>query len=269
MVTGVSGSGKSTLVHQVFATEYPEAIRIDQGAVATNSRSNPSTYSGTNEAIRKIFAIENGVSPALFSYNSDGACETCKGKGVIQLNLSFMENMVVECEDCQGRRFKDEVLQYTYKGKSIVDVMGMTIEDALELFEAPDIRRKLKSIVTVGLDYMTLGQPLNTLSGGECQRLKLAKELNKKGNIYILDEPTTGLHMSDIKFILAIIHKLVAKGNTVIVIEHNLDIIKSADWIIDLGPDGGSGGGRILYEGPPVGILDCEESYTGKALKTC
>lgn len=266
VVTGVAGSGKSTLVNQVFAKDYPDAIRIDQSAVHANVRSNPATFSDIMNAIRKVFSDENGVKSGLFSYNSIGGCEACGGTGSIQLNLSFMEAVEVECTECNGNRYKQEVLQYLYRGKNIVDVMDMSVTEAPEFFEAKDILRKLKSLETVGLGYLSLGQPLNTLSGGECQRLKLAKELNKKGNIYILDEPTTGLHMSDVSNILDIINKLVKKGNTVIVIEHNLDVIRRSDWIIDLGPDGGTGGGEILYEGQPVGILECERSITAKYL---
>ncbi len=264
VVTGVAGSGKSTLVNEVFAKEYPEAIRIDQNSVSANIRSNPATFTGVMDAIRKCFADANGVSAGLFSYNSEGGCEACKGTGTIEISLSFMDTIEVVCEDCDGKRFKQEVLQYQYKGKSIVDVMDMTIAEAVDFFEEKDIISKLKSLVEVGLHYMTLGQPLNTLSGGECQRLKLAKELTKKGNIYILDEPTTGLHMSDITNILAIIDKLAQKGNTVIVIEHNLDVIKHADWIIDLGPDGGNKGGEILFEGAPCDLAQCEKSVTAK-----
>jgi len=266
VVTGVAGSGKSTLVNQVFAKDYPAAIHIDQGAVHTTSRSNPATFSEIMTPIRKVFADASGVPGSLFSYNSEGACEKCKGKGVIELNMSFMDAVEVECSDCSGTRFKPEVLQYHYKEKSIVDIMEMTVHEALEFFESADIKRKLTSLETVGLGYLTLGQPLSTLSGGECQRLKVAKELNKKGNIYILDEPTTGLHMADVKNILAIINKLVEKGNTVIVIEHNTDVIRSADWIIDLGPDGGSDGGEILYEGTPQDIFGCDRSITAKYL---
>ncbi|MCL2560362.1 MAG: ATP-binding cassette domain-containing protein [Turicibacter sp.] len=266
VVTGVAGSGKSTLVNQVFAKDYPEAIRIDQSAVHTTSRSNPATFSDIMTPIRKVFALANNVAGGLFSYNSDGACETCKGKGIVELNLSFMDAVEITCDDCHGTRFKEEVLQYRYKDKNIVDIMEMTVAEALEFFESKDIHRKLASLETVGLSYLTLGQPLNTLSGGECQRLKVAKELNKKGNVYLLDEPTTGLHMADVKNILAIIDKLVEKGNTVVVIEHNTDVIRSADWLIDLGPDGGAGGGEILYEGVPAEIFQCERSITAKYL---
>ena len=264
VVTGVAGSGKSTLVNEVFAKDFPESIRIDQSQVHGNIRSNPATFSGMMNSIRKAFSVANDVDGGLFSYNSKGACETCGGTGTVELNLSFMDKTDMECSECNGNRYKQEVLQYLYKGKNIVEIMEMSVADAVEFFEAKDIQRQLKSMETVGLGYLSLGQPLNTLSGGESQRLKLAKELNKKGNIYILDEPTTGLHLSDVSNILLIIEKLVEKGNTVIVIEHNLDVIRNSDWIIDLGPDGGTGGGEVLYEGPPTGLLDCERSVTAK-----
>jgi excinuclease UvrABC ATPase subunit len=266
VVTGVAGSGKSTLVNGVFAKEYKEAVSIDQSAVSANLRSNPATFTGIMDQIRKLFADENKVSAGLFSYNSEGACEACKGRGFIETDLSFMDSVETVCEVCGGKRFKLEVLQYKYNGKSIVDVLDMTIAEAVEFFPQKEILNKLKYIVEVGLHYMTLGQPLDTLSGGECQRLKLAKELSQKGNIYILDEPTTGLHMSDITGILNIIDRLVEKGNTVIVIEHNLDVIRRADWIIDVGPEGGSKGGRILFEGTPADLKDCKESITAKYL---
>ncbi len=264
VVTGVAGSGKSTLVNEVFAKDFPESIRIDQSQVHGNIRSNPATFSGMMNSIRKAFSVANDVDSGLFSYNSKGACETCGGTGTVELNLSFMDKTDMECSECNGNRYKQEVLQYLYKEKNIVEIMEMSVADAVDFFEAKDIQRQLKSMETVGLGYLSLGQPLNTLSGGESQRLKLAKELNKKGNIYILDEPTTGLHLSDVSNILLIIEKLVEKGNTVIVIEHNLDVIRNSDWIIDLGPDGGTGGGEVLYEGPPAGLLDCERSVTAK-----
>ena len=264
VVTGVAGSGKSTLVNEVFAKDFPESIRIDQSQVHGNIRSNPATFSGMMNSIRKAFSVANDVDSGLFSYNSKGACETCGGTGTVELNLSFMDKTDMECSECNGNRYKQEVLQYLYKEKNIVEIMEMSVADAVDFFEAKDIQRQLKSMETVGLGYLSLGQPLNTLSGGESQRLKLAKELNKKGNIYILDEPTTGLHLSDVSNILLIIEKLVEKGNTVIVIEHNLDVIRNSDWIIDLGPDGGTGGGEVLYEGPPAGLIDCERSVTAK-----
>jgi len=266
VVTGVAGSGKSSLVNGVFAKEYPEAITIDQSAVAGNIRSNPATYSGIMNDIRKLFSQENKVSAGLFSYNSEGACETCKGHGSIKMELSFMDSVEVLCQACGGKRFKEEVYQYRLKGKSIDEVLAMSITEAVEFFEEKAIQRKLKQILAVGLGYMTLGQPLNTLSGGECQRLKLAKELSKKGNIYIMDEPTTGLHMADIKSILAIIERLVEKGNTVIVIEHNLEVMKAADWLIDVGIDGGIRGGEILYEGTPEQLINCQSSITAQYL---
>ena len=266
VVTGVAGSGKSSLVNGVFAKEYPEAITIDQSAVAGNMRSNPATYSGIMNDIRKLFSQENKVSAGLFSYNSEGACETCKGHGTIKMELSFMDSVEVLCQACGGKRFKEEVYQYRLKGKSIDEVLAMSITEAVEFFEEKAIQRKLKQILAVGLGYMTLGQPLNTLSGGECQRLKLAKELSKKGNIYIMDEPTTGLHMADIKSILAIIERLVEKGNTVIVIEHNLEVMKAADWLIDVGIDGGIRGGEVLYEGIPEKLIECQSSITARYL---
>jgi excinuclease UvrABC ATPase subunit len=266
VVTGVAGSGKSTLVNGVFAKEYKDAIIIDQSAVSANLRSNPATFTGIMDEIRKLFAEENKVSAGLFSYNSEGACETCKGRGNIETDLSFMDSVETICEECGGKRFKSKVLEYKYKNKSIVEVLAMTIAEAFEFFTQKEIINKLKHIVDVGLHYMTLGQPLDTLSGGECQRLKLAKELSKKGNIYIMDEPTTGLHMSDITSILKIIDRLVDKGNTVIVIEHNLDIIRNADWIVDVGVEGGSRGGQIIFEGTPADLKNCKESITAKYL---
>ncbi|PKL07857.1 MAG: daunorubicin resistance protein DrrC [Spirochaetae bacterium HGW-Spirochaetae-7] len=266
VVSGVAGSGKSTLVHQVFAREHLEAVLIDQSPVQANSRSNPATFTDIMSSIRNAFAQANGVPAGLFSNNSDGACPACKGAGVMELNLSFMDKMVVECSTCNGSRFREDVLSYRFKGKSIVEVMAMTVAEAVQFFEAKDVKTKLEGLHSIGLDYLRLGQPLDTLSGGECQRLRLARELRRKGSIFILDEPTTGLHMSDIENLLRIIAGLVAGGNTVVVIEHNLDVIRRADWIIDMGPDGGSAGGRILYEGPLQGLLSCGQSITARYL---
>ncbi|MHB8129959.1 MAG: ATP-binding cassette domain-containing protein [Mobilitalea sp.] len=266
VVTGVAGSGKSTLVNGVFAKEYKDAIIVDQSAVSANLRSNPATFTGIMDEIRKLFAEENKVSAGLFSYNSEGACEACKGRGYIETDLSFMDSVETICEECGGKRFKSEVLEYKYKNKSIVDVLAMAISETAQFFTQKEIINKLTHIVDVGLHYMTLGQPLDTLSGGECQRLKLARELSKKGNIYIMDEPTTGLHMSDITSILKIIDRLVDKGNTVIVIEHNLDVIRNADWIVDVGVEGGSRGGQILFEGTPADLKNCKESITARYL---
>ena len=264
VVTGVAGSGKSTLVNMVFAKEYKEAVKIDQNPVGANVRSNSATYTGVMDKIRQLFAAANNAPVGLFSYNSDGACEKCKGIGSLEINLSFMDNITVVCDECGGKRYKKEALGFKLRGKNIVEIMEMTITEAIEFFDEKDIRNKLKEVSDVGLSYMTLGQPLSTLSGGECQRLKLAKELTKKSGIYILDEPTTGLHMSDVKVIVDIMKRMVQRGNTVLVIEHNFDVMRSADWIIDIGPDGGSSGGQIMYEGPPAGLKKCKESITGR-----
>ncbi|HGF7254559.1 TPA: ATP-binding cassette domain-containing protein [Enterococcus faecium] len=258
VVSGVAGSGKSTLVNQVFLKDFPESLLIDQNPIHTNKRSNPATFSGIMNNIRKAFGKENQVDAGYFSYNSKGACPECKGMGVIELNLSFMDESEVVCSNCHGKRYDPAVLDYRYRGKNIVEVMDMTIEEALEFFDEKEIQRKLENLEEVGIGYLTLGQPMDTLSGGEAQRLKLANELKTNGQIYILDEPTTGLHMSDVENVIRIINNLVDKGNTVIVIEHNLDVIRSADWIIDLGPEGGSGGGNILYEGIPGGLKNAQ-----------
>jgi len=217
--------------------------------------------------IRKVFAKENQVSPSLFSFNSKGACEACQGLGVIYTDLGFMEGIKTPCETCGGKRFKDEVLAYTLDGKSISDVLGMSVGEALGFFTANEIVRRLRALSDVGLDYLTLGQPLSTLSGGECQRIKLASELHKNGSVYVMDEPTTGLHMSDISHLLAIVNRLVDTGNTVIVIEHNLDIIRNADWIIDMGPEGGHKGGKVMFEGTPLQLLDAPQSLTSAYLR--
>lgn len=265
VITGVAGSGKSTLVNQVFAKDFPESIQITQTPIHTNKRSNPATYTGIMNSIRKINAKESGIDAGFFSYNSKGACPECKGAGSIELNLSFMDKSEVECTHCHGKRYDPQVLSHQYKDKNIVDVMDMTIEEAVNFFEAKDIQRKLKNLEEVGIGYLTLGQPMDTLSGGEAQRLKLANELKTNGNIYILDEPTTGLHTSDVKNVIRIINNLVDKGNTVIVIEHNIDVICSGDWVIDLGPDGGHAGGQILFEGI-VKDLKQAATITGKYL---
>lgn len=266
VVTGVAGSGKSTLVNGVFAPAFPKAVRIDQSPVGANVRSNSATYTGVMDRIRALFAKASGAAPALFSYNSDGGCDNCKGTGQLELNMSFMDNVTVTCNVCEGKRYNALALGHSYKGVNIVEVMEMTVKDALEFFDDDEIKSKLQEVSDVGLHYLTLGQPLSTLSGGECQRLKLAKELHKKSGVYILDEPTTGLHMSDTKVVIDILKSMVERGNTVLVIEHNFDVIKSADWLIDMGPGGGSGGGRILYEGPPQGLAGCAESLTGQLL---
>jgi excinuclease UvrABC ATPase subunit len=268
VVTGVAGSGKSSLINHSFVEQHPDAIIIDQAAVGTNSRSNPATYTGILDDLRKIFATTNKVSPSLFSFNSAGACPNCQGLGVIYTDLAFLDEVKLPCEVCGGKRFKDEVLKYKVKGKSISDVLAMTAEQALAHFaDVKDITAKLQAMNDVGLTYLTLGQPLSTLSGGECQRIKLATELHKKGSIYVMDEPTTGLHMSDIGNLQAMLDKLVDSGNTVIVIEHNIDVIKNADWIIDMGPEGGNKGGKVVFEGTPVQLIKAKGSLTGDYLK--
>ncbi|WP_042161120.1 ATP-binding cassette domain-containing protein [Paenibacillus gorillae] len=267
VVTGVAGSGKSTLINEVFLSQHPDAIVIDQSAVGVSTRSNPATYTGIMDDVRKAFASANKVNQGLFSFNSKGACENCQGLGVVYTDLAFLESVKLPCEVCGGKRFKEEVLAYKLDGKSIADVLEMTVEQALEFFQLKEVVRKLQAMSDVGLNYITLGQPLSTLSGGECQRIKLASELHKKGSIYVMDEPTTGLHMSDIGHLLEIMNRLVDAGNTVIVIEHNLDVISQADWIIDMGPDGGSKGGQVVFEGTPAQIIHAEESITGKYLK--
>ncbi|OZB95344.1 excinuclease ABC subunit UvrA [Paenibacillus sp. XY044] len=267
VVTGVAGSGKSTLINDVFLSQHPDAIVIDQSAIGVSTRSNPATYTGILDDVRKAFASANKVSPGLFSFNSKGACENCQGLGVVYLDLSFFESVKLPCEVCGGKRFKEEVLEYKLNGKSIAEVLEMTVEQALEFFQIKEVVRKLQAMSDVGLNYITLGQPLSTLSGGECQRIKLASELHKKGSIYVMDEPTTGLHMSDIGHLLEIMNRLVDAGNTVIVIEHNLEVISQADWIIDMGPDGGSKGGQVVFEGTPQDIVHAEQSITGKYLR--
>lgn len=266
VVTGVAGSGKSSLILQTFVRQHPDAIVIDQTAVSANSRSNPATYTGILDDVRKAFAKENDVSASLFSFNSEGACENCNGLGAIEIDLGFLDSVKTPCEVCEGRRFKDEVLTYRLNGKSITEVLEMTVQEALEFFDIAKVTDKLQAMADVGIGYLTLGQPLSTLSGGECQRIKLASELHKKGSIYIMDEPTTGLHMSDISLLLAIMNRLVDAGNTVVVIEHNLDVIRNADWIIDMGPEGGSKGGQVIFEGTPQALLGTEHSLTGHYL---
>jgi excinuclease UvrABC ATPase subunit len=266
VVTGVAGSGKSSLINEVFSRQYPDAIVIDQSAVGVSSRSNPATYTGILDDVRKAFASANKVPASLFSFNSKGACESCQGLGVIYTELAFLNEAKTPCEVCGGKRFKDEVLEYKLNGKSISDVLAMNVGQALEFFEIREVVRKLQAMSDVGLDYLGLGQPLSTLSGGECQRIKLASELHKQGSIYIMDEPTTGLHMSDIGHLMQVINRLVDAGNTVVVIEHNLHVIKNADWIIDMGPEGGSKGGQVIFEGTPQQLLKAKRSITSEYL---
>jgi len=267
VITGVAGSGKSSLIHQTFLRQHPDSIVIDQSPVGVSSRSNPGTYTGIMDEVRKAFAAANKVSPSLFSFNSEGACENCQGLGVIYTEIPAMGEVKSPCEICEGKRFKDEVLEYKLNGKSINDVLEMTVRQALEYFKVNKITSKLQAMSDVGLDYLTLGQPLSTLSGGECQRIKLASELHKQGSIYVLDEPTTGLHMSDISHLLEIMNRLVDAGNTVIVIEHNTSVIKNADWVIDMGPEGGTKGGKVMFEGTPKQLLTAKNSLTSEYVR--
>ena len=299
-VTGVSGSGKSTLVNMILKralaqklnhnSEKPgkyqkiegvenieKIIDIDQTPIGRTPRSNPATYTGVFDDIRGLFAQTNqaklrGYGKGRFSFNiKGGRCEACKGDGIIKIEMNFLPDVYVPCEVCHGTRYNSETLEVEYKDKNIADILNMTVSEALPFFEPiPKIKRKLQTIVDVGLGYVKLGQPATTLSGGEAQRMKLASELHKKSNgktFYILDEPTTGLHSEDIKRLLEVLQRLVDKGNTVLVIEHNLDVIKTADYLIDLGPEGGDGGGQIVATGTPEEVIRVNDSYTGKYLK--
>ncbi|MEM5948873.1 excinuclease ABC subunit UvrA [Spirochaetia bacterium 38H-sp] len=300
VITGVSGSGKSTLLNDVFlpavynrvsrgrmregsydSIEGVEAIdkliNIDQSPIGRTPRSNPATYVGLFTPIRELFAgipesKARGYKPGRFSFNvKGGRCENCKGDGTIKIEMHFLPDVYVTCDVCGGRRFNRDTLDIRYKGKNIYDVLEMSVEEAYEFFSAvPAIERKLKTLLDVGLSYVKLGQPATTLSGGEAQRIKLALELSKRSTgrtLYLLDEPTTGLHFADVKQLLTVLNQLVDMGNTVVLIEHNLDVIKQADWLIDLGPEGGAGGGEVIAMGTPEDVASCERSYTGQYLK--
>lgn len=268
VVTGVAGSGKSTLISQVFAKQYESNIVIlDQGPITATNRSTPASYLGFFDEIRKLLAKESGKPDSLFSFNSTGACPVCGGKGVIVTELAYMDPIVTECEACGGVRYNEEALACTYKGKSIVELLNLTASQALKVFENTKIKKHLKVMEQVGLSYLTLGQPLSTLSGGERQRIKLAKKLGKKGSIIVMDEPTTGLHTSDIEKLLKLFDLIVSRGNTLVVIEHNLDIIKQADWIIDIGPDGGKNGGKVVFTGTPMEMINCAKTLTADSLR--
>ncbi|MGB1191514.1 MAG: excinuclease ABC subunit UvrA, partial [Pseudomonadales bacterium] len=301
-ITGVSGSGKSTLIN---GTLYPAAatalngattlkpapynsieglekldkcIDIDQSPIGRTPRSNPATYTGIFTPVRELFAgtqeaRTRGYKPGRFSFNvKGGRCEACQGDGVIKVEMHFLPDVYVPCDVCKGKRYNRETLEVTYKGKNIYEVLDMTAEDALGFFAAvPVIAKKLQTLLDVGLSYVKLGQAATTLSGGEAQRVKLAKELSKRDTgrtVYILDEPTTGLHFADIQQLLTVLHHLRDRGNTIVIIEHNLDVIKTADWVIDLGPEGGSGGGQIIAEGTPEMIAKQKQSHTGRFLKS-
>lgn len=268
VVTGVAGSGKSTLISQVFAKQYEAVtILVDQGPITATSRSTPASYLGIFDEIRKLLARESGRLEGLFSFNSTGACPMCGGKGVIVTELAFMDPIITECEACGGLRYNKKALECTYKGKNIVQLLGLTASQALEVFKEEKIRKHLKLLEQVGLSYLTLGQPLSTLSGGERQRLKLAKELRKKGSVIVLDEPTTGLHLSDIQNLLKLFDLIVSRGNTLVVIEHNLDVIKQADWLIDIGPDGGKHGGKVVFTGTPMDMVLHADTLTAACLR--
>ncbi|MEQ1352486.1 MAG: ATP-binding cassette domain-containing protein, partial [Candidatus Acidiferrum sp.] len=299
VVTGVSGSGKSTLINDILyralaqkiyrsmeppaahrellgAEQIDKVIEIDQAPIGRTPRSNPATYTGVFAPIRDLFSMlpesrERGYRPGRFSFNvKGGRCEACQGDGLRRIEMNFLPDVYVMCEVCRGRRYNSETLAVRYKGHSISDVLNLPASEALKLLEnIPQIQQKLATLVEVGLGYVTLGQSATTLSGGEAQRIKLARELSKRQTgrtLYILDEPTTGLHFDDVRKLLDVLQRLVSLGNTVLIIEHHLDVIKQADWIIDLGPEGGEGGGRIVAQGPPELVARNKKSYTGQAL---
>lgn len=269
VVTGVAGSGKSSLIRDVFAKEYADqVVLIDQSAITATGRSTVCTFLGFFDEIRKVFAQNSNVDAGLFTFNGKGACSHCKGRGYITTELVFMDPVTTVCEYCNGTRYSDEALQYRYKDKTIVDVLNMSVEEAVGFFaDNRKIRKMLDALMEVGLPYISLGQPLSTFSGGERQRVKLAQNIHKKGNIYILDEPTTGLHGSDIEKVMKILEGIVDRGNTVIVIEHNIDVMKLADYIIDVGPDGGTKGGQIVFTGTPEQMMEEADTITAEYLR--
>ncbi|WP_417218298.1 ATP-binding cassette domain-containing protein [Arthrobacter sp.] len=270
VVTGVAGSGKSSLIHGSLA-QREGVVVVDQGAIKGSRRSNPATYTGVLEPLRKAFAKANGVKPALFSSNSEGACPTCKGAGVIFTDLGIMDTVETPCEECEGRRFQAAVLDYTLGGRNIVEVLDMSVDEALDYVSAgeaktPAAHKMLARLSDVGLGYIKLGQALNTLSGGERQRLKLANQMAEKGDVYILDEPTTGLHLADVENLLGLLDRLVESGKSVIVIEHHQAVMAHADWIIDLGPGAGHDGGSVVFEGTPAELVAAKSTTTGEHL---
>jgi len=266
VVTGVAGSGKSSLIHGCLVPLHPDAAVVDQTLTPGSRRSNIATYSGMADAIRKAFASANKVEPAMFSSNSKGACPTCEGLGVTYTDLQHMDPVATRCEACEGRCFTDEVLALELRGKNINDVLGLSVEEALQYFVEKPVLATLRTLKDVGLAYLALGQRLNTLSGGERQRLKLAEELGKPSEIVILDEPTTGLHMADVAGLVALLDRMVDNGSTVIVIEHNLDVVARADWVLDMGPGAGNEGGKIVFEGVPAKLVKDAASLTGQHL---
>jgi excinuclease UvrABC ATPase subunit len=270
VVTGVAGSGKSSLINGSVAGR-DEVVLVDQGAIRGSRRSNPATYTGLLDPIRKAFAKANGVKPALFSANSDGACPNCNGAGVIYMELGIMAGVATPCEECGGKRFDSSVLEYTFSGKDISEVLAMSVSEAEAFFGAgeakvPAAHKILERLADVGLGYLTIGQPLTTLSGGERQRLKLATHMAEKSGVYVLDEPTTGLHLADVAQLLGLLDRLVDTGKSVIVIEHDQAVMAHADWIIDLGPGAGHDGGRIVFEGTPADLVAARSTLTGEHL---
>lgn len=267
-VTGVAGSGKSSLMQEVFIPAHPEAVVVDQGAIGRSSRSNPVTYLGTFDAIRKRFAKATGRPAALFSFNSKGACPECKGAGSLAVEMNFLDDVRMVCPVCEGKRYTAEVLELRWDGRSIHDVLSMTAAEAAGAFaDDRELHAPLALMCDVGLEYLALGQPLSTLSGGECQRLKLAVELGNSGNLYVLDEPTTGLHPADIDRLMRLLDRLVDDGNSVIVIEHDLSVIARSDWVIDLGPEGGKAGGELVDAGTPEAVAAAGRGHTGRYLR--
>jgi excinuclease UvrABC ATPase subunit len=271
VITGVAGSGKSSLVHGSIP-DGKGVVSVDQGAIRGSRRSNPATYTGLLDPIRKAFAKANGVKPALFSSNSEGACPACNGAGVVYTELGVMATVATTCEECEGRRFQASVLEYTLGGRNIAAVLAMSVTEAREFFgdgaaATPAAAKVLDRLADVGLGYLTLGQPLTTLSGGERQRLKLAAQMAEKGDVYVLDEPTTGLHLADVANLLAMLDRLVDSGKSVVVIEHHQAVMAHADWIVDLGPGAGHDGGRIVFEGPPAELVAARrKTLTGQHL---
>ncbi len=264
VVSGVSGSGKSTLVSQLVGLD--DVVVVDQSPITASTRSTPATYLGLMDPIRKLFAKASGAPAGLFSFNSTGACTACQGRGVIVTELPYMDPITTRCTTCEGRRFDEAVLAHRLRGLSVADVLELPAEEAAEFFTEPDIAARLDPLVEVGLPYLSLGQALSTLSGGERQRIKLAAELRHKGSVYVLDEPTTGLHLSDVDNLLALIDRIVDDGNTVVTIEHDLAVIARADWVIDLGPGGGKDGGQVVFTGPPADLVHTD-TPTGQHLR--
>ncbi|WP_433544712.1 ATP-binding cassette domain-containing protein [Streptomyces sp. CA-294286] len=267
VVTGVAGSGKSTLVSHVFTAQHPQAIVLDQSAVGMNPRSTPATYTGIWDTVRKLFAKEHGADASMFSFNSKGACPECKGRGTITTDLAFMDPVTTVCELCGGTRFRQEVLEHRLKGRNIAEVLDLTVTEARAFFDDPAIVRRLDPLAEVGLGYLTLGRSLSMLSGGERQRVKLADRLHEQGSVYVFDEPTTGLHMADVGNLLALLDRLVDSGNTVIAIEHDLDVAKHADWIVDIGPGAGEHGGQVVFAGTPADMADGSRTTTARYLR--